>query len=91
MKNETEKSTYRSVLTLIFRLCCVYVLATYFFKGIEDWCNGEYLLFGLDFSMVFLEIGLIFGWAGHQLKIVRMLMWSAVVICLIFSILIKLS
>ncbi|MBX7174742.1 MAG: hypothetical protein K1X72_27450 [Pyrinomonadaceae bacterium] len=91
MKNETEKSTYRYVLDMIFRLCCFYVLATYFFKGIEDWRNGEYLLVGLDFSLVVAEIGLIFRWGGHKLKILRILMWSAFAMCLIFLILSKLS
>lgn len=84
MEVETKKTKESPILNIIFRLVCVYLAATFFFKGLEDWRNGEYLLVGVDFSLVFLELGLIFRWHSHKLKIVRVLVWVAVALSFIF-------
>ncbi len=88
MANEKKKITDNPLLNLIMRLLNVYLAATFFFKGLQDWSNGELLLTGVDLGMVILEIGFIFNWINKDSKILRFLMFAAAalaLICLVFS------
>ncbi|MEK7724104.1 MAG: hypothetical protein AAB336_07150 [Acidobacteriota bacterium] len=89
MADETKKPQENPIIDMIFRLACVYLAATFFFKGLEDWRNSEYLLVGVDFSVVFLELGLIFSW--YKQKVMRILLGLCAALCFIFLILSKLS
>lgn len=89
MTDEPKKTKESPIIEMVFRLACVYLAATFFFKGLEDWRNGEYLLVGMDFSLVFLELGLIFDW--YKQRVMRILLGLGVALCFIFLILSKLS
>ena len=90
MTDETRKIKKRPVIDMIFRLLCVYVAATSFFTGLQDLRDSAYLKAGMDFSLVILELGLIFSWHRHKSKIVQMLPWIATGACFVFLVLTKL-
>jgi len=90
MKNETEESKVFPILKLLFRVIGVYLAAKFFFKGLEDWQNSQYMLVGMDFSIVTLNLGQVFQWFNHPSKVVQILMWLVIPLPAIFLILSKL-
>jgi len=91
MKDETKKSSRRSVLDIIMRLLCVYLTASFFFSGLQHWRGGELLRAGIDFSLVISYLGLAFGWHNHKSKVVRVLAWVGIAAAVIFLALSKLA
>lgn len=89
MADEKKNELY-PIFDLIFRLACVYVAASFFFKGLEDWRNSEFLLVGVDFSLVIGELGLIFRWYSHKSKIIKAIPIIAMGLCFVFLALSKL-
>ena len=77
-------------MDMIFRLLCVYVAASFFFGGLQDWRNEEYLKAGMDFSLVIGEFGLIFKWYSHESNIIKAIPIIAMALSFIFLILWKL-
>lgn len=44
MTDETKKNKERPIIDMIFRLINVYLAATFFFNGWENWQSEKYLL-----------------------------------------------
>ena len=90
MTDETEKNNRHPLLNIIMRLLCVYLAAFFFFSGLQHWQDGELLRAGVDFALVVGEIGLVLGWSSNKSKVLRVLMWIALVAAFIFLALSKL-
>ena len=90
MEDETKKIKDRPLGDMLFRLACVYVAATFFFNGFQDWRDEEYLKAGMDFSLVVGELGLIFKWYSHESNIIKAIPIIAMALSFIFLILRKL-
>ena len=90
MEVETKKNIGHPFLDVIMRLLCVYLAASFFFSGLQHWRDGELLRAGIDFALVVAEIGLIFGWSGKKSKVLRAVMWAALLAAFIFLALSKL-
>ncbi len=91
MIDETEKSNRHPLLDMIMRLLCVYLAASFFFSGLQHWRDGELLRAGVDFALVVAEIGLVLDLSSKKSKVLRVLMWTALVAAFIFLALGKLS
>jgi len=91
MADETEKNNQHPLLDIIMRLLCMYLAASFFFSGLQHWRDGELLRAGVDFALVVAEIGLIFGWSSKKSKVLRVLMWAALVAAFVFLALSKVS
>jgi hypothetical protein len=81
MADENKKPN--QIVEMIFRLCCVYVAATFFFYAWEKWQNQEYLLAASWFIFSLSQIGQIFGWFKNKSKFVIILMFIPIVFALI--------
>jgi hypothetical protein len=90
MTDETKKSSRHPFLDIIMRLLCVYLAASFFFSGLQHWRDGELLRAGVDFALVVAEIGLVLDWSSKKSKVLRVLMWVALVAVFIFLALSKL-
>lgn len=90
MKNETEKSTYRYVLDMIFRLVMIFTATTCFFHGMRNWRNDNYLESGIWFLISLSQIGQLWGQFQHKSKVVRLASWIPLGLALILLVLSRL-
>lgn len=71
MENTSDKSKERPILDMIVRLINVYLAATFFFNGLREWQNQEYLLSVSWFIFSLSQIAQVFGWFHHKSKFIR--------------------
>ena len=87
---DEKKTREHPIIDLVFRLLSVYLVATCFMSGLQNWQDGEYLKSVGWFLLCFSQIGQVFGWYKHESKIVRQLMWILLIIAIIFFVLSRL-
>lgn len=83
MADETKKPQENPIIKMIFRLACVYLAATFFFNGWENWQNQKYLVAVSWFIFSLSQIGQIFGWFQNKSKVVIALMFIPLLLAMI--------
>jgi hypothetical protein len=90
MEDKTKKIKVHPILDMAFRLGFVFIAATCFFHGLQDWRDEQYLQSSTYFFLTIAELILIFKWNKPKSKVIDILMWSAIVIAFVFLALSKL-
>ncbi len=83
MANEKKKIIAHPILDLIMRLVNVYLVAHFFFTGLQYWNDSEFLLAITNFALVIVEIGIVFDWLNKNSKILRVLILSLAAVALV--------
>ena len=83
MADETKKTKERPIINMIFRLACVYLAATFFLNGWENWQSQKYLVAVSWFIFSLSQIGQIFGWFQNKSKVVIVLIFIPILLAMI--------
>lgn len=83
MADETKKTPERPIIDMIFRLLNVYLAATFFLNGWENWQSQKYLLAISWFIFSLSQIAQVFKWYQNRSKAVLVLMFIPLIFALI--------
>lgn len=88
--NENKIAEKHPIFVVVIRLAIIYIAATCFFRGLQNWRNEDYLESISWFLLSFSQIGQLLGLFRYQSKIIRMAIWISLVLALILWVVSKL-